>query len=332
VKVFITGANGFIGSNLCRYFLSRGWDVAGLVRPTGDRHYLDGLGVEIVVGDLRDPGGFELPQGLDAIVHSASVVSDFAGEADCRDNILCLAQNLVKKVDAIPKPTPRIIVVSTALTLGFAAADISEARPGRSVDFLAYTRYKKESENFFLARWRDSGLPVVILRPGDVYGPRDRTTLVKILKAIEAGHPLIAGSGRKRFGYLHIDNFCRAVELAILKPGIEGRTYTVTNRELPTWRQFFGVLMAELGRRQRIYVPVWAAFVWAFLQTSLHRIRPRYEPQLNYYRVRKASTETTYDISRTIADLGYESDDRFEDQARAMVAWYKEEKKNGFIS
>lgn len=332
MKVFVTGANGFIGSNLCRHFLALGWDVAGLVRPTADRHFLDGLAMEIVAGDLREPAGFVLPEDLDAVVHSASVVSDLAGEADCRDNILGLAENLAAKAKALAKPPRRIIVVSTALTLGYAATGISEAKPGRSADFIPYTRYKKKSEEYFLAQWRDACLPIVILRPGDVFGPRDRTTLVKLIKGIKAGYPIILGIRGKRFGYLHIDNFCRAVELAILKPGIEGRAYTVTNGELPTWRQFFEALMAEVGRKQRIYVPAWVAFVVAFLQTSVHRIFPGYVPQLTYYRVKRASTETTYDISGTIADLGYAPDDRYKDQVRAMVAWYNEEKKNGFIS
>jgi nucleoside-diphosphate-sugar epimerase len=332
VKVFITGANGFIGSNLCRHFLARGWDVAGLVRPTADRHYLDGLAMEVVVGDLLEPDGFAVPQGLDALVHSASVVSDFAGDGECRANILRIAETLTEKIRALPKPLPRIIVLSTSLSLGFAAANISEERPGRSAEFLAYTRYKKKSEEYLLGQWKENRLPVVILRPGDVYGPRDRTTLIKLIRAVESGFPIIVGRGQKRFAYLHIDNLCQAVELAILKPGIEGRTYTVTNGELPTWKQFFGALMEAVGRKQRVIVPAWAAYVWAFLQSSLHALVPRYTPQLNRYRVMKAASETTYDISRTIADLGYAPDDRYKDQVRAMVAWYNEEKKNGFIS
>lgn len=332
MRVFITGANGFIGSNLCRHFLGWGWKVAGLVRPSADRHYLDGLAMEVVVGDLCDPDGFVLPEGVDALIHSASVVSDFAGDEECRANILGIAENLVGKVRATAEPPRRIIVLSTSLTLGFAATGISETKPGRSADFLAYTRYKKKSEEYFLGQWRSNGLPVVLLRPGDVYGPRDRTTLVKLIRALESGYPLIVGKGRKRFGYLHIDNLCQAVERAILVPGIEGRAYTVTNGSLPTWEQFFGALMDAVGRRQRIYVPASAASAWAFLQTALHKLVPRYTPQLNRYRTMKASSETTYDISRTIADLGYAPDDDYARQVREMVAWYNEEKKNGFIS
>ena len=87
-KVFITGANGFIGSNLCRHLSAAGWDVAGLVRPTSDLHLLDGVGVDLVRGDLRDRASFRIPDGTTHLVHSASVVSDVADAETCRRNIL----------------------------------------------------------------------------------------------------------------------------------------------------------------------------------------------------------------------------------------------------
>jgi 2-alkyl-3-oxoalkanoate reductase len=332
MRIFITGANGFVGSNLCRHFVARGWEVSGLVRPTADRHYLDGLPVDIVVGDLRDPGSFAIPEGLAALVHSASVVSDLASDRDCRENILGLSENLAGKIAAMDRPPARLVDISTALVLGFAKAGISEANQGLSADFIPYTRYKKKSEEVFLGLHRSNGLPVVILRPGDIFGPRDRTTLVKILQGLEAGYPLVVGKGRMRFGYLHVSNLCQVVELAALKPGIEGRAYTVTNGLLPTWGQFFGLLLAGVGRKQRYYVPAWTAFAAAGFQMFVHRLIPGFTPKLNYYRVKRVTTETTYDISRTVADLGYAPDDRFEDQTREMVAWYYQEKKDGFIS
>jgi nucleoside-diphosphate-sugar epimerase len=59
---------------------------------------------------------------------------------------------------------------------------------------------------------------------------------------------------------------------------------------------------------------------------------PRFVPEVNYYRIRRITTETSYDISRTIADLGYKPDDRIERQIDEIVAWYNREKKNGYIA
>jgi 2-alkyl-3-oxoalkanoate reductase len=171
----------------------------------------------------------------------------------------------------------------------------------------------------------------VVLRPGDIFGPNDRVTCGKLLKAIEQGVPAIVGKGRSRFGYCYVGNLVQAVELALTKEGIEGRAYTVTNGKLPTWGEFFGKLQKAMGRRQRLYVPAWTAFTVAGLMAGIKRIRPRYEPTLNYYRIKRIVTETTYDISRTIADLGYAPDDDLDRQTREIVDWYRSEKRNGHI-
>jgi nucleoside-diphosphate-sugar epimerase len=331
MRVFITGANGFVGSNFCRHFRSLGWEVHGLVRTTSDLHFLDGLGVRLVFGDLRDPGSFAIPEGIDYVIHAASITSDTADDETCRRNILVPTINLAAKIEALAAPLKRLVVISTALVLGFAASDISEDRPGRPADFIAYTRYKIESENHVLARWKAARLPVVILRPGDVFGPNDRVSCARMLKECERGMPLIVGRGRHRFGYCFSGNLCQAVHLALEKEGIEGKAYTVTNGDLPTWKAFFTGLQKGMHRRQRVYVPAWAAFAVAGMMSGVKKIRRRYDPPLNYYRIRRVVTETTYDISRTVADLGYRPDNDLDGQIREIVDWYLREKNDGFI-
>lgn len=331
MQVLITGANGFIGSSLCRSFVGRGWTVYGLVRRTSDLHFLDGLNVRLIVGDLARPDEFELPPSLEAVVHAASIVSDTADDAACERNIYRLAVNLRRKLDALRPGPRRVVYVSTALTLGYNGVDISEQRPGEAALFLPYTRYKIKTEQFFLEEWRRSGLPVVILRPADVYGPNDRTSCARMLRACERGTPLIVGHGNWRFGYCYIDNLCQAAELALTTAGIEGREYTVTNGQLPTWRTFFEALQRGLHRPQRVYVPVWLAFLLAAAMRVVRAVRPSFEPPLTYYRIRRITTETTYDIRRTMRELGYRPDDRMERQVEAIVTWYLQERAHGHI-
>jgi nucleoside-diphosphate-sugar epimerase len=330
-KLLITGANGLVGANLCRHFLSRDWEVYGLVRGSSDIHSLSGLDVKLIRGDLREPDAIQIPADLEAVIHSASIVSDTADDETCRRNIYDLAVNLVRKLGEMPRPPRRLLHISTALTLGFDATDISEEKPGRPALFFAYTRYKIKVEEFLLDQWRSRGLPVVILRPGDVFGPHDRISCAEMLKECERGLPLIVGRGRHRFGYCYSGNLCQAAELALTKEGIEGRAYTVTNGVLPTWREFFTGLQSSLGRRQRIYVPVWCAFAIAGVLKGVSRLKPGFVPRINYYRIKRVTSETTYDISKTVRDLGYRPDDRTDLQIREIVAWYQKEKEDGYI-
>ncbi len=331
-RVLITGANGFVGSNLCRRFRERGWEVDALVRETSDLRYLDGLDVRLIKGDLGVPGRIDLPAATTHVVHAAALVSDTAGDADCARNIFDATRSFVGRLRESGAPLRRFVYVSTALTLGFGRRDISEERPGRSAVFLPYVRHKIRTECELRDLHANGGFPVVILRPGDVFGPNDRVSCARILAGCEQGLPLIAGHGRWRFGYCHVGNLCQAAELALVMPGIEGRAYTVTNGILPTWKELFEAFQTGVGRRQRVYVPVLVARALAAAAGAVAAVLPRFEPKLNYYRVRRVTSETTYDISKTIADLGYRPDDDYARQFAEIVAWYRKEKARGGLA
>ena len=330
-KIFVTGANGFVGSNLCRWFLAGGYEVYGLVRKTSDLHFLEGLPLEIITGDLRDPGSFDLPGNFDHVVHAAAVVSDQASEAECEAGIYETTVNLVQKILARGARPKRFVYISSTLILGYLGTNLSEDNPGQPADFLPYVRAKRKAESFLLEKLKSDRLPVVIIRPGDTYGPYDRTTCDKVLRAAERGVPLIIGHGRHRFAYCYVDNLCRAVELAIRNDRAVGRAYTVINGILPSWREFFSGLQRGVGKQQRVYAPVWAAKLAAFFQQAWKKLSPGYKPELNQYRIRRVTTETTYDISRTVAELGYRPDNDTGKQLRAIVDWYLEERKKGYI-
>ena len=331
-RVLITGANGFIGSNLCRWFLERGWEVDALVRESSDLHFLEGLDVRLIKGDLRFPEKIDLPAGTTDVIHAAALVSDFAGDEECARNIFDMTRNFIRKLRDSGAPLRRFVYISTALTLGFGRRDIAEDRPGRSAVFLPYVRHKIRTENELRDQHAGRGFPAVILRPGDVFGPNDRVTCANILRGCERGAPLIVGHGRWRLGYCYVGNLCQAVELALVEEGIEGKFYTVTNGTLPTWRDFFKALQKGLGRKQRIYVPIRLAYAAAGVSGILDAVLPRFKRELNYYRIKRITTETTYDISRTVADLGYRPDDDFERQFAEVVDWYLKERRNGYLA
>jgi len=332
-RVLITGANGFIGSNLCAYFLERSYEVYGLVRESSDLHFLEGVPVRLVKGDLANAGGVDLPPSIDYVIHAASLVIDDAPMARARQNIFEATVNLVQTLQKNQPAIRRFIYISTGLVLGHRSLNISEENRGLpAVGNLSYARAKEMTEEFLLDRHREQGLPVVILRPTDVFGPNDRTSSLRILDSIESGWPTLAGTGNKILSFCYVGNLAKACHLACLMRGRNGRAYTVTNGQDVTWRQLMGFFQIRLGRPQRIFVPVVAAYAIALFMQALHALVPSFEALLTWYRVSKVGRSTSYDISKTIEELGYQPDQDLQRQLESIVEWYTREKASGYVN
>jgi 2-alkyl-3-oxoalkanoate reductase len=329
-RILITGANGFIGSNLCRHFIDASCEVFGLVRRTSDLHFLAGLPVSLVYADLSQPEKIDFPAGLDFVIHAASLVRDIATMEEARRDTYDTTRNLLEQLAGQGIALKRFVYISTALVLGHRATNISEEKPGRrALGVRPYVQAKAMTEALLLQEFREKGLPVVILRPSDVYGPNDRTTGLRLLGGIDDGWPTIAGSGKKVLSFCYVGNLALACGLACQGRGMNGAAYTVTNGQDITWRQLMGFFQERLGRKQRFFVPVAAAYVIAVVLQCLHAIIPSLAVRVSVYPVSKVGRDTSYDISRTQRELGYQPDQDIEGQLETIVRWYRAEKTSG---
>lgn len=330
-NVLITGANGFIGSNLCRYFLARDHNVYGLVRRSSDLHFLEGQNVHLIYGDLNEVSEIEWPHDLDVVIHCASVVSDMADDAICESNIYKSTIDLVRSIEHKKIPIKKFIFMSSALVLGYGKLGISETNPGDPTGHLPYVRFKKKTEDKLLNIHKNNRFPVVILRPADVFGPNDRITCAHLLKGIDDGVPVIVGNGGWVFPFCYVGNLCQATYLACRTDKSEGKAYTVTNGVDVTWKQFLSFFQKKLKKRQRIYIPRFVPYVVAFVMKAIERVVPSYKSPLTPYRLKRITSHTNYDISKTIQELNYVPENDIEKQFAEIVDWYLDEKAAGYI-
>jgi len=319
----VTGANGFIGSNVCRGLLEHGFRVIGTVRRESNLSLLDSLDIELLTLDLRRRREIRLPAELEFIVHAAAPVSDSAGDAECRAGIFDATRNLAEAALARSAKLRRFVYISTALVLGYCREAISPSRPGRSAAHIPYVRYKQQTENLLLHLHRNRGLPVVVLRPADVYGEFDRTSIIPMCRSLERGIPLLVGRGCARLAYCHIGTLVRAVIRACTADDAIGRCYTVANLTTPSWREFFGLLGAGLGRAPRRPVPAGLAFGLTVVSELLHRIVPLARPPLTRYRFRRATADTTYAVAADARSLGFSPDEDIADQLLTAARWFR---------
>jgi dihydroflavonol-4-reductase len=169
---FVTGASGFVGANLARALLDRGWRVRALVR--GDAPSLDGLAVERVRGDLFAPGLADAMRGCDALFHVAATYSLWRRD---RDALMRANVDGTRSVLAAARAArvPRTVHTSSVAALGARADGVPadetyQSPPDRLIGAYKRSKYLAELE---VRRAVDAGQDVVIVNPTTPVGPWD---------------------------------------------------------------------------------------------------------------------------------------------------------------
>lgn len=189
-RVLITGANGFIGNSLMRHYQQQGTEVVGVD--------LRGDGGAIVEGDIGNPESIaELLEQCDVIIHTAALVSNAISDADMwRVNVQATA-NLIAA--AKKYNVRRFVQLSSIVAYGNSAVgELNEDHPVHA-DGGSYVLTKLASEHAVLAAHAKGNIEIVIIRPGDVYGPGSRPWLILPLEAILKGQFMLPEKGEGFF-------------------------------------------------------------------------------------------------------------------------------------
>src|SRR5262245_56273777 len=175
--IFVTGATGLVGGHAVEEGLKRGHRVRALVRPTSDTRWLDQWGVERITGDLEDPKALRAGvDGADWVLNCAAKVGDWGTLEEFRRlNVEALQLLLDAACDA--RVDRFVHVSSLGVYEGRDHHGTDETVPAATTSLDAYTRSKTEAEALVLDVHRRRGLPAAIVRPGFIYGERDRTVI-----------------------------------------------------------------------------------------------------------------------------------------------------------
>lgn len=223
MKALVTGATGFIGSHLVERLLAEGLEVVCLVRPTSDRKWLDGLPVTLRTGTLTDG------EALRAAADGADYVFHVAGLTKARTRREYLAVNaegtrrLIDATVDARAATRRFVYVSSLAAVGPApgSAPLDESATPRPLE--AYGASKLAGEHAVLEAARR--LPVTIVRPPAVYGPRDVNFLSLLRAAKRIGRVPIVGRPTHRISLVHVADLVTGLWLAASAETAAGQTY-----------------------------------------------------------------------------------------------------------
>jgi nucleoside-diphosphate-sugar epimerase len=323
VDVLVTGANGFVGSTLCRKLAGRGDAVRGLVRATSDLALLEGVPVERVVGNLDDPASLEAAtRGIEIVYHAAAAVTDWGTLGYFRRVNVEGTRNLLEA--AVANGVQRFVHVSTVAVHSFIdAQEMDEQSPQLPTPF-PYCQTKREAEALALDYHRRGEIDVTVVRPGDVYGPGDRVALLNMAGLLKAGRLPYVGGGRKLGAFAYVENLADGLILAGTIERAVGEAYVITDGVKMTWREYFGKLTAALGMpHPRISVHPALAYAAATLLEAAYRLlRLPGRPPVTRYLVAHLRGDFHFSIAKARRELVYEPRVGVDEGVRRTAEWY----------
>ncbi|MDP9002177.1 MAG: NAD-dependent epimerase/dehydratase family protein [Myxococcota bacterium] len=222
MKVLVTGSSGFLGGHVAELLSKRGDHVRALVRKTSNRKHLESLpNVELFEGTVEQVERVkDAMDGVDAVVHTAGLI-----KARSTDEFFAVnvggTSNLIEA--ARGRRLKRFVFVSSLEACG-PSSDGMPVGSDQEDPVTAYGRSKLAAEKVVLSAKDD--IPVIILRPGAIYGPRD-AEILQAFKSIKRGLlPLIAG-GEAKGVWIYATDCAAACIRAIDADLSSGKTYFV---------------------------------------------------------------------------------------------------------
>lgn len=255
MKVLVTGAGGFVGTELVKNLLSQGYSVKALVRKENQVEALEKIGAEVVIGDVKNKSSLESAVSQVSIVFHIAALFRQAGLPDSEYYKVNL-EGTRNVIDAsISAGVKKFIHCSTVGVHG----DI-ENPPGTELTPFApgdvYQKSKLEAELLvkdYIEKGKISGS---IIRPAMVYGPGDSRTL-KLFKAIAERKFFYVGPGDALVHFIDVRDLAEAFRLAAESPNANGETFIISGKSSLKLNELVSIISALFGVEEPwLHLPV----------------------------------------------------------------------------
>lgn len=299
----VTGANGFIGSNLCAELCAQGIPVRALVMAGTDVRNIAGPGVDIVTADIGvplDPGLFA---GVSHVFHLAAIALDWGPQALFERVNAQGTRHVLEAASAAG--VAHVVHMSSLAVHAYTGHAHGDERTPRGWDVNAYTRTKNRAEDI-VQSFRER-IMVTVVRPGVVpYGPGDRLSLPGMLDALDRGIYAHVGGGSQRVCLSYVGNLAAGLVQAARRDGASGETYVLSD-DVVTWREFVDAIADAFGKpRARRSVPFAVAWCAAIvMELAWKYLRLGGVPPLTRYRISLFRGDLVFVADKARRELGY---------------------------
>jgi len=313
-SVMVTGASGFIGGHIARRLAEEGCTVFAVYRrelPPAHLEVLKAKGGVLVQADLSDEPSLgenddfaAALAGSDGVVHAAAKTGDWGREREFIRSNLDPTRRLFEAARAAGCRS--FVYISSIAVHGF-GDHVGTTEEGPYYPHInPYQRTKKLAEEFVLKR-NSKEIKTTAIRPGNVYGPGDATTMFPIFDAMERGLMGYLGSGETLTCPVYIDDLADAVIRALESEKSRGEAFNIVSGEKVTWKDLLETSAELLGLpAPGVHLsPFVSKCAAGMLSAVFHAFFIKRAPPLTFYRVHQLINN--YDFSKEKAKelLGY---------------------------
>ena len=332
MKILVTGANGFIGSNLTKLLVSEAHQVKAMVLPGTDLSTLENINCEIVYADIIRP------ETLEGILNNVKVVFHLAAVPSLAwsNHIYKVNYNGTKNLleEAIKCKVRRFVFMSSLVVHGF--SDFKNAdentrllKPGFFTR--PYIASKIDCE-ILLSKYKDA-IETVIVRPGfNIYGPNDKMTSKEMLERLEQKRLMgYDDKGDKQLGYVYAENLAYGLLRAGITENAAGNTYILADYEpaFVSLKNLLGFFSNELKLESKLRaVPSVVFMPLAFVIDAFHFLFLRKKmPLISTYIVNTSTHHLHFSSEKAQREIGYQQIVNFNEGIKRSVNWYQSLKK-----
>ncbi len=315
-RVMITGGAGFLGINLVRYLLARGYEVTILDLEAFD--YPDVADrVRVVTGDIRKREDVDAAtQGADLVVHCAAALPLYKPEDIYSTDIE--GTRMVMEV-AKARGVKRVVHISSTAVYGIPDHHpLYEDNPKEGVGPYGEAKVKAEE---VAAEFRSQGLCVPILRPKSFIGPERLGVFTLLYEwAMEGRNFPMIGSGNNRYQLLDVEDLCEAIRLCLSLPrGTVNDVFNIGAADFTTMKEDWQAVMDYAGHGKRIVGFPAAPMIWTLRLFERFNLSPLYK-----WVYETASTDSFVSIEKSQKVLGLNPKFSNKDALIRNYKWYLE--------
>ncbi|HEX38231.1 MAG TPA: NAD-dependent epimerase/dehydratase family protein [Candidatus Cloacimonetes bacterium] len=318
-KVLVTGANGFVGSNLVRALLKERYEVTCLVRKTSNLETLEGLPVTFANSDYHSVSSLhEACKGQDIIFHIAAKVREISQKRYFDANV-AVTSNLMKAIHG--SSVEKCVFLSTQAAAGPCSHKYSKTEDDVSNPVSYYGKSKLEAEKVIK---NECPVPWVIVRPSSVYGPGDKD-FFKYFELIEKGIAPLAGFKKKYISLIFTEDLIDLLIKCMEKDVANDQVFFASDGAVYSFDDFIDTLTEVMKKKVvKVRVPIFLSYTGAFFN-ECRKFFTGKQAILNIQKVKEArQLYWLCSIDKAKKTLQFQPKTTLEEGLEKTYIWYKE--------